>query len=308
MFWAIPLISAPGYRVVRAPGQPYCGIYINLDKSADRRASLEAQLASLGILDRYRRYPAVSSDDVVSNSAKLRPEEVACFRSHYSALSEARSASSYIHVLEDDAVLSKHLPETLETECRNGAFENFDIVFTETFVGYNAYTLRQFKTLIESVNKANAGAMTVTTADISSCYMACTSSYVVPRRATDRVLTVLKKELDAGPSLPIDLLLRREASEGRLRIGCIFPFVTTIDLEGLFQSTIKSSEEEANKLSQLAAGLLRYSFFIDRDLEQYAKPWREVLNRAIRRDAGDSHHAVLTEALSFVLSSSFRPF
>jgi GR25 family glycosyltransferase involved in LPS biosynthesis len=307
MFWSIPLISAPGYRVLQGPRPPYRGTYINLDKSTERRAGIEGQLASFGFLDRYTRFPAISTADIVSKSAALRPEEVACFHSHCSALSQAKNGSSCLHIMEDDIVLSKHLRTALEGEDRKGAFDKFDIVFTETFVGYNAYTLRQFKSLIESLSSGNSQPA-FTTADVSSCYMAGMTSYLVPPSAIERVLSAFKRELEAGPSLPVDILVRKEASEGRLRLGCIFPFVTTIDLADLLDSTIRSSEAEAKKLSQLAAGLLRYSFFIDRDLERYAKPWRQILNKATGKDAADPHHAVLTEALSFVLSSSFTSF
>ena len=37
----------------------YVGAFINLDRSPQRRAEMEGQLAELGIADRYVRFPAI---------------------------------------------------------------------------------------------------------------------------------------------------------------------------------------------------------------------------------------------------------
>src|SRR5436309_5674 len=127
-----PPISAPGYRVSYGPARaPYRGFYINLDRSVERRAALEAQLASLKILDRYARFPAISSADVTSKSPLLKPEQTACFWSHYRALLQAKGSPACVHILEDDAVLSRYLPQVIETEDQNGSLAKFDLVFTE---------------------------------------------------------------------------------------------------------------------------------------------------------------------------------
>jgi GR25 family glycosyltransferase involved in LPS biosynthesis len=299
-------ISAPGYRVsYGALRSPYRGVYINLDRSQDRRAAVEAQLSSLKVLDRYTRIPALSGADLESKSSILKPGQLGCFRSHYKALSEMRGAQSCIHVLEDDSVLSEFLPAVIEAEEQKGTFDKFDIVFTETFVGYNAYTLSQFKELTDPlVSCGPKPAFTV--ADISSAFMAGTTSYLVGPRRLDRVLSSYRRGLDAGPGLPIDLFIKQEASQGNLRIGCVFPFITTIRLE--WDSVINTSEPDAEILSRLASAVLRYSFFVNRDFDNYAKASLDLLKAATPGPSRDRHQEVLAQALGFVVSTSFRPF
>jgi GR25 family glycosyltransferase involved in LPS biosynthesis len=299
-------ISAPGYRVnYGAPRSPYRGVYINLDRSSDRRAAIEGQLSSLKVLDRYARFAAVDGEQIKSTAPGLKAGQAACFWSHYGALSSLRGTQSCIHVLEDDAVLSQYLPEAIEAEQQMGTLDRFDIVYTETFAGYNAYFLREFKELTDDLlSRGPKPAFTVM--DISGAFMAGTTSYLVGARGLDRVLASYRKGLDAGPTLPIDLFIRQEASQGNLKIGCIFPFITTVRLE--WDSIINSSEPDAERLSRLAATLLRYSFFVDRDFDNYAKPSLDLLADAMRRGSRDRHQEVLAQALGFVLSNNFRPF
>jgi len=46
-----------------------------------------------------------------------------------------------------------------------------------------------------------------------------------------------------GPSMPIDLL-SQEAKQGRLKIGCVCPFVTTVRLTAICKSTISTTEAD----------------------------------------------------------------
>src|SRR3954447_10319111 len=127
------------YRVTYGqPRGPYRGVYINLDRHVDRRRAVEEQLGKFGITDRYRRFSAVEGSMLQLPPGGIGPGAAGCFWSHYRVIEQNRGGNACIHVLEDDAILSSYMRRTIENGCRERQFDGFDIVFTETFVGYNA--------------------------------------------------------------------------------------------------------------------------------------------------------------------------
>ena len=95
-------------------------IIINLDKSKDRWNFQKKQLQRLNIS--FERLGAYSldmlSDETYTKWAndwqrKLKPAEVACFLSHYSIWKRISTSAKAYLVLEDDAILSHHLPDFL---------------------------------------------------------------------------------------------------------------------------------------------------------------------------------------------------
>jgi GR25 family glycosyltransferase involved in LPS biosynthesis len=82
----------------------YRGLYINLDRSQSRRASVERQLAALGLADIYARLSAVDGRTLPPHK-RFNPGIVGCFRSQTNALGIAAASALPIHIVEDDVVL-----------------------------------------------------------------------------------------------------------------------------------------------------------------------------------------------------------
>lgn len=121
-------------RLVRAENQYIPSMHtnsipalvINLKRSADRLAFQQAQLADLGIV--MERLDATSMEQLESDryealangwERKLRPAEVACFLSHQSAWKHVAKSGHAHLILEDDALLSQHLPGLLTALASN---------------------------------------------------------------------------------------------------------------------------------------------------------------------------------------------
>jgi GR25 family glycosyltransferase involved in LPS biosynthesis len=259
------------------------GLFINLDRSPERRAAMEAQLRSYDLADRYRRFPAIDGAD----------GQRACFQSHIGAL-ESAAARHAVHVLEDDALLSGYLPQVVEFAVSTGVLDRFDIVFTETLIGPDVLELRELKTLFDR-HRADE---TFEVRDITSTYQCGMTSYLVGAANRMRVLSALQAGLGSG--LPCDLLMRREARAGRLRLGCVFPFVTSFHLE--FESTRKGQEDKA-RASTRAFDLLRYSFFVDCN-----HALAEKTAATLRPVSTDPHQKLIADVLSFVASDRFVVF
>jgi GR25 family glycosyltransferase involved in LPS biosynthesis len=220
---------------------------------------------------------------------------------------QAQAGGRLVHILEDDALLSEHLEDFAAKAVVSGLFDNVDIIFTETYVHANPFTLRFLKEGIDAAFtgegelRANFG---VRLFGLAMMELTCTSSYFVAPNSIHRVLAVLKTELDAGPRMPLDLCLRAAADNGALKMACTIPFLTSVRLESIIGSTIASPQERAAGFDLALQSLLRYSFFVKRDLQGYAVPHlRQMVDPEPARDA---HHQFMASILSSILAGANR--
>ncbi|MEJ0012194.1 MAG: glycosyltransferase family 25 protein [Bauldia sp.] len=287
----------------------YDGIYINLDRSADRRARMEQQFAALGLSGLYRRLPAVDGATLPPRPGAT-PGERGVFRSHIAAIGLAAESGGPLHVLEDDAVLSPATAPAIDFCIQSSALGSFDIMFTETLVSQDVRALKAFKALFDKATGggANFDIRRLQIIDLTAVRFACTSSYVVNPKSAERLLDRLKVGWDKGPIQPIDFVLRDEVNNGRLRAACMFPFVTTIDPASIVSSTTGRSAGSADDTaSTLVLAVLRHSFFVGRDLAWAHARLAEILARTVDRRP-DSHRLLLEKAMGFVLSDHFQAF
>src|SRR5882672_2214927 len=284
---------------------PYTGLYINLDRSPERRREFEGQLRTYNIFDRYVRLPATDGTLIQSPRATVKPGEIGCFHSHYRALLHAKPSGLPVHVVEDDALLSEHVDGFARNAVASRLFDSCDVLFTETYVHANPFTLRFLKEGMDQALDEQGRVrpdFNVRLFGLAMMELTGTTSYFVGANSVERVLAVLKAELNAGPRMPLDLCLRAAVDSGALKIACTMPFLTSIRLESIVGSTISSPYDRGAGFDIALQTLLRYSFFIKRDLQGYAtRYFRKIVDPRIERD---THHAFIAAVLSAVLSGS----
>ena len=116
---------------------------INLSGNVERRQFQKQQLSELG-LD-YKILNAISTDDINKETYKkhyfdwqrpLRNTEVACYFSHRSAWQKIINKNMPALILEDDALLSKCVPELLNsfTNKQNVDFINLEVAGRKKFI------------------------------------------------------------------------------------------------------------------------------------------------------------------------------
>src|SRR5262245_66013074 len=93
---------------------PFHGLYINLDRSTERRAAMERQLDRYGLAPFYARFPAIDGAALNAPRSTINTGETGCFHSHYRALLSARPRGTFVHIVEDDAVLSESVRPVIE--------------------------------------------------------------------------------------------------------------------------------------------------------------------------------------------------
>jgi Glycosyltransferase family 25 (LPS biosynthesis protein) len=236
---------------------PWHGYFINLEDSRDRRASIEAGLLRAGIADRYRRFEAVDGSLAASQRPTDLPHGVlGCLLSHAALMSLPHPRDRFLHVLEDDATLSRHFVPVMEHLLSSGALRPFDLVFTDVAPFPNdAPTIDALK---KAYDAATAGAeLRFGLLDLQLFPFVGTTSYFVNPDSLDKVKALLN---NTTPPLPVDGLYRKMIQLGQLRAACIFPFVTATD------PRLVSIINGAQTVLAAAFDAVRYLFYADADI------------------------------------------
>jgi GR25 family glycosyltransferase involved in LPS biosynthesis len=287
---------------------PYHGVYINLDRSAVRRERMEAQLAQLQLNDRYVRFSAVDGAGLSPAEHRIGPGEMGAFLSHLRVLEEAQPRGLPLHVLEDDALLCEHVRPVIEDVVASRLPDGFDIIFTDTLLMPHLGMLKGLKAEFDKIGAARNRSLRLAdlkVIDLKRENFSCLTSYVVGANAMARIAALLRAELERGPRKPVDLFLRDCAAEGRVRAALLFPFVTSLRLDEIAASTI-AGETQNTKASVMVLAVLRYLFFVARDIDS-ARSFLDAATRKNRRES-DPHHDLMVQALEFVLSADFQQF
>src|SRR6476646_7970005 len=93
----------------------YSGLYINLDRSRQRRDWVENQLDRYHLTGRYRRFPAVDGALAEPRNSPVGLPEIGCFLSHYGATEAGLEWPGHLHVVEDDVLFSRRTHEVLSS-------------------------------------------------------------------------------------------------------------------------------------------------------------------------------------------------
>ena len=287
----------------------YEGAYINLDRSAARRQAIESQLQGLGLSTMYRRVSAVDGKALPRHSCgTLTPGEAGVFRSHANLLAEAGSRNRAVHVIEDDVILSRHTQDIIEQAIAAGYLEEFDFILLDTFVqpdlGMLKFLGQAFsRTMTKSADRIGLEDFQIV--NVSRQNFAGTASYVVGPKGIAKMVPLLSAELRAGPRSPLDLFVRQCAGAGKLKAGMLAPFLTSINLEQVQQTTIGASAP-GSEYSVTVLAALRYLFFIDRDL-QLARHYLNLARR-LRPENQTATSELVMEVVEFILSDEYRSF
>jgi GR25 family glycosyltransferase involved in LPS biosynthesis len=248
------------------------GYFINLDRATERRRRMEEQFRRFA-LSNYQRLPAVDGKTLDRNSP-CSPGEVGIFRSHLNVLQKIAAGGRPAHVLEDDVILCDLTGPAIEMAVRLNIVRQFDVLFLETYVGTLFGNVSRFDRAFKEATRSGPirSPSQLQIIDLGKNYLYGATSYVVSPGGARKLANILAAIWQRGPTLPVDDLIQKVASVGRLSIGCIFPFVTTIDMETAWGS---SAGRDSELNSAMLQRLIRYMSFVRRDIQGYASPMLE---------------------------------
>jgi GR25 family glycosyltransferase involved in LPS biosynthesis len=289
---------------------PYHGLYINLDRSPERRRKMEEQLAAYRLSEIYTRFAAVDGKTVPMPQSPLKPGEIGVFLSHRNALEQAKATGQCVHILEDDALLTPHLPSVIGDFIAAKLFDQYDFLFTDSVVNCHLGLMKNLKAEFDSIKFPKDGGVfrlrDLKLMDLARVFFASFQSYVVAVRSIDKVLTLYEQEIANGPKTPIDIFVQQQVLRGNLRAACIFPFITSGRIEDVVDSFIADQGERAGRPSAIVMAVLRYVFFVGRDLD-YAQRLLDGATKGPRKPV-DRDVALMMQATQFVMSPDFEEF
>jgi GR25 family glycosyltransferase involved in LPS biosynthesis len=286
----------------------YAGRYINMDSSVERRAAMEAQFQAFGCADLYSRFPAIDGRALDRGASPLSAGELGCFLSHYRALCDCAPEQT-LHLMEDDVVFGPQTAPLLR-DIGEEILDHCDILFTDIFVPLNMqaiFVLMEFYRAVGMIEAQSLGAharmpRSILYPNLKPIEFGCASSYLVGRKSRRKVVDLLAEALAEGPALPIDMAIRKMVNDGRLTASCTMPFLTSIRLDSLYDSTISGRAQDA--ASAVAFYLLRSYFWVGKD-EDDLKRVADGLAGGLQNP---SYFDVALGAFKFIFSEKFATF
>jgi hypothetical protein len=283
--------------------RPFVGRYINLDRSPERRVAVEDRLAALGLAPAYRRFPAIDGTKLTQSTGTISQREYGCFASHAAVLREAAAEGTHLHVLEDDLLLSEELVVTLDRLAEDGFLEYFDLIFTDVGLApdvrvYGEFERARSRNMRLDPRNTRETFRELTMLDLHNTPWFGTTSYVAAGRSLARIAGLLDSQLSAGPSLPIDLVLRRLVNRRELKAACVIPFVTSPDFAPEMSSTVRPEGVDSTRLSLL---ILRHALFIRPDWPLID----DILSRHFPESA-DRRHRTVGRIMDFVVFGDMK--
>jgi len=277
----------------------YLGYYINLDRSPDRRAVMDAQLIQLGLADRYRRFAAVDGNPQNLASPTLTVSELGCFASHHQLLQRHVDGAEHLHIIEDDIVLAKRTASFIDGIIAAGLLDRHDLLFTDMVMQSDLNFIRRARRWYASDVQHDADGTATEVRFRSMAYTASMTSYLVNRQSIGRVSDLFGRALADGAKRPIDLFIRDQVAAGHLRASCLFPFITSIRPGA---PTSMAARDDHEQLSTLALDLLRHSFFVECDMTATL----DLADQYLPPPGTAPHDRLLARTLGFITSDSFR--
>ena len=226
------------------------GYYINLDRSTHRRERIQRHIDEQGLSGFYKRYAAVDGSKCKPNGRDLNSGEQGLWETWISLLEKESLENDYefIHIMEDDCIMSKEFKEFCE-QLPNHHLGN-DLIMTEMYANPSAYRYligehqrlkKENKIKIEHNN-----------------YTGCASSALIHRSRIEKVLKQLKAAYqDEKSVLPLDNQLRKLDQQGRLVVARVAPFITSIVIDDIIETTIQEHGDTKIIDSQIFCALLR---------------------------------------------------
>lgn len=224
------------------------GVFINLDRSRERRTYMERQLHDLGCGDWVARFPAVdgSTSGPFDNAAENGIW--ACRQSHARAISDSDDASALL-VMEDDVEISRHFPAVVNQHVVSEfirTYPNCDVLFLDcvSFQAQTPFLLHlselQMKNRLRNdcPSSERHSFQSVNIIDARGVYAYCAGSYIVTPKGKEVLRQLFAENPD--PRMAVDILYRNWIAEGRINAHLTIPFLATPQFRNM--STIPYGE------------------------------------------------------------------
>jgi hypothetical protein len=174
-----------------------------------------------------------------------------------------------VHVLEDDTLLGVGAKNVLDPLVGVSGLGRYDLVFTDVLLDYLTCQ-KYFRAFYEAarVVKENDVPEKVALVDLKGIIFSCLNSYFIHPQRIGRVLEMLEREfrsLNMQNPEPIDMVVRRLVLSGAMTAAVTCPFLTSIDLSLMADSSINDPANALLQKTLLLNNIHRQAFFYGAD-------------------------------------------
>ncbi len=252
-------LKLPGLEMVS-------GFWINLDRAIERRQAIEKRLQDAG-MGHYQRVAGV--DGAVVYAGLPRPGVMGCWQGHLAALRLGAVTGEVVHVLEDDTVLGVGAQHVLDPLVGVSGLSRYDLVLTDVLLDYLTCQ-KYFRAFYEAARVVARHQVPekVALVDLRGVMFSCLNSYFIHPQRIGRVLEVLEREfrsLNMQNPEPIDMVVRRLVLSGEMTAAVTCPFLTSVDLALMVDSSINDSANANLQKTLLLHNIHRQAFFYGAD-------------------------------------------
>ena len=230
----VTLLAGLYNRTMSEP--PYHGLYINLDRSTARRDGMEKQLDRLGLSPFYARFPAIDGASLNSPRSRSAGRE----RLFPVALSSALERTATRPVRPHSRGrrgLSSSMRPVIEQAIAQNVFEQFDVLFTDTFVPPHLGMLKFEVVLRRPSDFAAAQARRSQSGRLGEPEFLLHDVVHCLGQSIDRFSRCISRRSHSGRGRRWTFSCARPERR-QLRADCLFPFITSFNLDEVAKSTL----------------------------------------------------------------------
>jgi hypothetical protein len=174
-----------------------------------------------------------------------------------------------VHVLEDDTLLGVGAKSVMDPLVGVSGLGRYDLVFTDVLLDYLT-SQKYFRAFYEAarVVEPNAVPEKVALVDLKGVIFSCLNSYFIHPQRIGRVLEMLEREfrsLNMQNPEPIDMVVRRLVMSGAMTAAVTCPFLTSVDLSLMADSSINDPNMGDLQKTLLLHNIHRQAFFYGAD-------------------------------------------
>jgi GR25 family glycosyltransferase involved in LPS biosynthesis len=245
----------------------YRGYFLNLQRNEQRRNALVQHLTEIGAAERYERFAAVDGRaEAPGHPTKLDPGNLGLWLSHERLL-KAAATDKHVHILEDDAIMSRQAVELLDGLLAHMEQNNtaWDLLFTDIFVHPRTDPFLTFYEKMKQFSQTQSYGIL----DLVKIPFACTSSVLFNKASIGKYLGLMTGKWSVG--IPIDLYIGKLVHSSQLKAFVTMPFITSISADSN-TSDIRGDLDRSRRVCDV----LRRGFFQEANIPQLISEMQEL--------------------------------
>jgi GR25 family glycosyltransferase involved in LPS biosynthesis len=274
----------------------YRGYFINLDRNARRLAAILDHLKAVGLSGAYQRFAAVDGRAVADQYATtLDPGALGLWLTHEKLLAENAGADAHLHILEDDAILTKNAAVALPALLKHADAKvpDWDLIFTNVLLPLNYGLFTAIQKQWEAFKKTGD----ILLLNLKDLYLAHCTSVFINKQSIQKYRRLIEGKWSQG--IAIDMQHRAQINAGKIKAFTCLPFLSATSIESN-DSDIRGELDVSRRVYRIYSR----SLFMEADHGQLRRELDQLSQGAKVSPLAEIYLGVL----GFSLSDKFEKF